>query len=135
MMNKKVKKLSEKEVADIERKALALKIDQFGELYNRLAPEIDRLETLKKELAIEVAKETSDEGVSLIGTKYIIDYSKPKETLVCAVDMKEYIKSTGAYDTLTVSITKAKATIPAPLFGTLFTKVKGNRVFRRIRSI
>ena len=110
-------------------------IDELGELYNRLAPEIDRLETLKKELALAVAKETSDEGLSLIGTKYIIDYSKPKETLVCAVDIEEYIKSTGAYDTLTVSITKAKATIPAPLFGTLFTKVKGNRVFRRIRSI
>jgi hypothetical protein len=115
--------------------ALMLKIDEFASLYNRLAPEIDRLESLKKEIAVEAAKEQAMIGVTLKGFKYELDYSVPRSNAVCTIPIKEYVKHTGAWSTLTISITEARKVLSQEQIDKYFVLKPGARSIKRIRSI
>jgi hypothetical protein len=104
-------------------------VDEFVALYNRLAPELDRYEALKKLLAAEANADKTPGPVTLAGYTHFVDYTAPNELLVCNTDPESFIDQTSAWTAVTVSVTEARK------LGLLnfFHKKQGSRRFRRVR--
>jgi hypothetical protein len=112
---------------------LADLVEEFVALHNRISPDLDRYEKLKKRLAAEVAKDKSDMPVSLEGYEHIIDYTAPSQALDCLVSPQELIDATDSWGSLSVSITNARKFLTEAQLGELFETKLGARRFRRIR--
>jgi hypothetical protein len=112
---------------------LADLVEEFVELHNRLSPEMDRYEVLKKELGKIANLDTSDGPMILAGYEHLIDYSAPTESLICAVSAREVVELSGKWQALTVSITEAKNCLTPLELGAMFTMKRGSRRFKRIR--
>jgi hypothetical protein len=108
-------------------------VEEFVELHNRLAPELDRYESLKKQLGAEVALDKSNLPVTLVGYTHVIDYTAPSESLVLRGDAKDYFEVTGDWSSMTVSVTNARKALLPHVLEDLFEKKLGSRRFRRVR--
>lgn len=108
-------------------------VEEFVTLYNKLAPDLDRYELLKKKLGAAAALDKSAEPTILAGYTHVLDYTAPAEFLVLKVSPKAYVNATEDWESLTVSITQAKKNLSSHLLETLFEKKAGSRRFRRIR--
>ena len=108
-------------------------IDEFVELHKRLAPGLDRYEQLKKQLAKQANANDGDGPVSLLGYRHTVDYSVRSQTLKCVVPPQVFVKTTKAWNALTISTTAAKKLLSEEQFEQLFVKESGSRRFRRVR--
>lgn len=108
-------------------------VEEFVECHNRLAPDLDRYEALKKQLAGIAALDKSDLPVTLVGYTHVIDYTAPAESLVLVVTPEDYHVATGDWSALSVSITAAKRLLSPHQLSVFFEKKSGSRRFRRIR--
>jgi len=119
--------------AVLKTNPIADMVEEFVTLHNRLAPELDRYEALKKELGKLANLDKTNRTMALEGYEHVIDYTAPTATLVCNVGIEEFIGTTGAWDALTVSITAARKVLPEAQVLQLFDLKQGSRRFRRIR--
>lgn len=110
-----------------------LVIDEYAELYNKLAADVDRLAKLKKTIDKMAAADLSDYPVSLLGYRHAIDFSAPCVSNICKVSAEEFVGMTGQWDALSVSVTKAKELLTEAEMEELFEKARGSRRFKRIR--
>lgn len=108
-------------------------VDEFAELYLKLAADLDRYELLKKQLSQLANAMDGDEAVTLKGSKHAIDYTKPASSSKCTVSPMEFVMKTQAWDAVEVSVTKAKSTLPEVLYKALFQTVRGSRRLKRVR--
>ncbi len=125
--------LNPEQTAVPEQNPLAELVEEFVELYTKLAPDLDRYEIVKKKLGAAVALDKSSCPVTLAGYTHLIDYTAPAESLVCSVNAAEFIAQTNAWSALTVSVTEARKQLSAAQLAMLFEKKTGARRFRRIR--
>ena len=125
--------LNPEQTAVPEQNPLADLVEEFVELYTKLAPDLDRYEIVKKKLGAAAALDKSSNPITLAGYTHLIDYTAPAESLVCCVNVAEFIAQTNAWSALTVSVTEARKQLSAAQLARLFEKKAGSRRFRRIR--
>ena len=117
-----------------EQNPLAELVEEFVELYNKLAPDLDRYEAIKKKLGDAAALDKSDNAITLLGNTHVLDYSAPAESLSCNVTAAEFVTHTQAWSALTVSVAEARKILSTSQLASLFDKKTGARRFRRIRK-
>jgi len=110
-------------------------IDEFAELHNFLAPHLDKYEKLKKKIQVKVAEDKSDDGVTLTGIKFAIDYSAPAKKLICNVSPRDLVMKVRSWDCVAVSVTAARKSLSEEQIKELFTEKLESRRFKRIRNI
>lgn len=113
--------------------SLADLVEEFVECYNRLAPDLDRYETLKKQLGAIAAEDESGLPLTLAGYTHVIDYTAPAKSLVLKVTPEAYHTATGDWSAMTVSTTAARKVLSPQQLVEFFEKKAGSRRFRRIR--
>ena len=121
------------EVQPTELDPFKLLVDEFGDIYNRIIGDVDRMEKLKKAIAAKVKEDLSDNPVTISGYRHHVDYTAPVQTNVCTVTPAQFIEITGCWEALSVSVTKAKENLPDSDMQVLFKKERGSRSFKRVR--
>jgi hypothetical protein len=99
-------------------------ISEFAELHAELTPLQKRYDKLKKELAQHASVLDTLDEVILSNDLYSIIYSKPSQTSECKLTVQEFIQETGSYDSLSISLTAAKANLSKEQFNELFKPVQ-----------
>ena len=108
-------------------------VEEFVTLHNRLAPDLDRYEALKKELGKLANLDKSLGPIMLEGYDHVLDYTAPPSGLTCRVEPEDFIAITGAWDAVTVSVASARKVLGEEHLLQLFEVKLGSRRFRRIR--
>lgn len=108
-------------------------IDEFAILHEQMAPLQDRYDALKKTLAGFVNADKTDTTVSLLGNRFVVDYSAPTKDFKCNLSAEEFLGETLQWGALTVSTTKAKQLLSAEELSRLFSVSPGSRRLRRVR--
>lgn len=98
-------------------------ISEFAELHKQIKPLQTRYDELKKALASQASIIDTMDEVTLSNELYSIIYSKPTQNNVCKLSIPEFIKTTGSYDSLTISTTAAKSNLTKEQFSELFEQV------------
>jgi hypothetical protein len=114
---------------------LVAMVDEYAELYLRIGEDLKRYEKLKKQLAAFAAEQDPGQEAVLVGTQYLIEYTRPSAKDVCRATPQEFIEATHAWEALTVSAPKARDALPASLFMELFEAVLDSRRIKRVASL
>ena len=109
-------------------------IDQYAELTQKIAHDMDRLKKLKEQVDAMAKADPSLEPIALEGLCYAVDYSAPSKTMTPTVTAQAFIKKTKAWGALKIGVTEAKKLLTEEQFAELFTEVPGSRRFLRVRK-
>jgi hypothetical protein len=120
-------------VVTLKNEPVALMVDEFAELYNKIIVDLDRYEALKKKLGAAANLNKEPGPITLTGYEHSIDYTKAAESLVCSVDPKTFVETVGDWSAITISTTVAKKKLTPEQMTLLFDTKAGSRRFRRIR--
>lgn len=108
-------------------------VDDFAELYNRIAQDVERLEKMKKQLSKLANADETQGPITLHGYRHSIDYSAFTESLELAVTPQTFARKTKAWDCMTVSVTAARKKLSDEQIAAFFAVKQGSRRFRRVK--